>query len=57
MIPPVDEAELKAMTRMMYKAGGIGNVLNCIDTMAKCQQIILAKLVEILSEDERASNV
>lgn len=53
MIPVTDEAELKNMTVIMYKKGGVGNVLDCIDTMNKCQQIILKKLVEILEDEER----
>ena len=53
MIPVTDEAELKNMTVIMYKKGGVGNVLNCIDTMNKCQQIILKKLIEVLEDEER----
>lgn len=46
-----DEAELKVSTTVMYKYGGVINVLNCVLMMQKCQIIILKKLNELLNEE------
>lgn len=48
---PIDEAELRASTTLMYKHGGVENVLNCVIAMQKCQRIILLKLQEILENE------
>lgn len=48
---PIDEAELRVSTTLMYKNGGVENVLNAIIAMQKCQNIILKKLNEILDEE------
>lgn len=47
-VPETDEAELKVQTVLMYKNGGIKNVLDCIVVMQKCQTIILTKLAELI---------
>lgn len=52
-IPESDEAELRVSTTLMYKEGGIENVLACIIAMQKCQNIILTKLNEILDAEKR----
>lgn len=56
MVKWQDEAEMKVMTANMYREGGVGNVLSCVATMARCQQIILEKLVEILRKEEGDSH-
>jgi len=53
LIPEIDEAELKVATRMMYQRGGVQNVLNCVMAMERVQGIILAKLNEILDDEEK----
>lgn len=52
-IPEVDEAELKVATTMMYRKGGVQNVLTCIAAMQKVQLIIMGKLAELLDEEEK----
>ncbi len=47
-VPEPDEAELRVSTTLMYKEGGIENVLSCVSVMQKCQIIILNKLIELL---------
>lgn len=51
-VPELEEAQLKIDTIAMYKSGGIINVLDCIDTMRRCEIIILEKLNEILDNEE-----
>lgn len=56
MIPEIDEAELRVSTTLMYREGGIENVLACVSAMQKCQVIILTKLNEILDEERGKTN-
>lgn len=55
-VPEIDEAQLKADTVLMFKEGGVLNVLDCVDTMQRCQIIILTKLNEILDEEKFKGN-
>ena len=50
-VPEMDEAELRAQTTAMYRHGGVENVLDCLIAMQRCQNVILAKLNEILEEE------
>ncbi len=50
-VPLIDEAEIKAGTRLMYEHGGIENVLDCVRVMQQIQIIILQKLNELILED------
>lgn len=53
LISEIDEAELKASTTLLYKDGGIDNVLSCILTMQRVQIIMITKLNEILDEENK----
>ncbi len=53
ILSEIDEAELKAATKMLYHAGGVMNVLNCVIAMQKVQGIMLAKLNELIDEEEK----
>ena len=52
MIGPMDETEIKIMTKEMFEKGGINNVLACIVVMLQCQAIIIGKLKELLEEQK-----
>lgn len=51
LVPETEEAELKIQTIMMFKHGGVENVLKCVQTMQQVQIIILKKLNEILDNE------
>lgn len=56
-ITPLEEATLRMDTVMMYKTGGVTNVMDAVDMMNQCIFVILTKLNEILEEESKKGNI